>query len=577
MAKRAYVGVNGVARKVKKIYIGVGGSVLYDLPSGYTQMEYIEASGTQFIDVGFMPNQNTKVIIDFQVENTNVHVFGSRTAFTDTEFVLFWASNSDFCVQMNNSVFNGGSFDTAARHTVEMTSTTMKMDGATKATYSVGTFQCAYNMYLFSCPNSSESENVKGKIFSCKVYDGDNLIRDFVPCTNASGAAGMYDAVNGVFYPNAGTGTFATGPMDKGTARLVKKGYVGVGGVARPFWGGGEVVYWGQANNLEYGGNTLHNASGELTSLASSKVGDYALFWALDNGDFSCVTAYNSSLTRTVKYDATEQSYSYGGGSSYVDGLALFSYKRKAGSMSSAEGRVFAYNASLTKSTASTNLSDAYSYKDGAKVGNYGLFAGGYNGSATSNKVDAYNSSLTKTTASNLSKNKRKIVGLTFNGRAMFAGGIYTYKQSATVYDQNQKTVDLYDSSLTKSTAPELSGEGRCSGAVVGSYALFHGGGHSNYDVYNESFTRSSLTGSGENRDNATTLGEFAIFAGGTTSGGTNAVNVTEVFDSSLTRTLVATSINMYDHVAETVGNYALFAGGNPVGSGQTVDVFTIA
>lgn len=175
------------------------------------RISYLAATGTQYIDTNFKPNQDTKVIIDFQVENTNVHVFGARTAFTDTEFVLYWASNSDFCVQMNNSVFNGGSFDTAARHTVEMTSTSMKMDGATKATYSVGAFQCAYNMFLFSCPNSSESENVKGKIYSCKVYDGDTLIRDFVPRIDSNGVPCFYDRVGQKYYYNAGTGEFTAG------------------------------------------------------------------------------------------------------------------------------------------------------------------------------------------------------------------------------------------------------------------------------------------------------------------------------------------------------------------------------
>ena len=36
------------------------------LPSGYTQYEYIESSGTQYIDTGFKPNQNTRTVIDFQ-------------------------------------------------------------------------------------------------------------------------------------------------------------------------------------------------------------------------------------------------------------------------------------------------------------------------------------------------------------------------------------------------------------------------------------------------------------------------------------------------------------------------------
>ena len=31
------------------------------LPSGYTRLEYIESTGTQYIDTGFIPNQDTRI------------------------------------------------------------------------------------------------------------------------------------------------------------------------------------------------------------------------------------------------------------------------------------------------------------------------------------------------------------------------------------------------------------------------------------------------------------------------------------------------------------------------------------
>lgn len=34
------------------------------LPSGYTPLEYIKSSGTQYINTGFNPNQNTRVVVD---------------------------------------------------------------------------------------------------------------------------------------------------------------------------------------------------------------------------------------------------------------------------------------------------------------------------------------------------------------------------------------------------------------------------------------------------------------------------------------------------------------------------------
>lgn len=220
------------------------------LPTGYTQVEYIETTGTQYIDTGFKPNQNTRVVVDFRASAANRHVFGARTSFPNNSFVLFWVSNASYCIQVNNSTFNGGSFDTSARCTVDMTASAFKINGVTKATYSVSAFQTAYNLYIASCPNSSESENMPGRYYSCQVYDNGRLIRDYVPCKNSSNEAGMYDQANGVFYRNAGSGTFGVGAVVEGgitgggadPANFTVNARVTVGGVGKKLTNGYVVV-----------------------------------------------------------------------------------------------------------------------------------------------------------------------------------------------------------------------------------------------------------------------------------------------------------------------------------------------
>jgi len=51
------------------------------------------------------------------------------------------------------------------------------------------------------------------KVYSFKMWDGDTLVRNMVPVQRDSDdEIGMYDLMHGVFYPNAGTGTFTAGP-----------------------------------------------------------------------------------------------------------------------------------------------------------------------------------------------------------------------------------------------------------------------------------------------------------------------------------------------------------------------------
>ena len=54
-----------VARKVKKAYVGIKQFEPRELPEGYTQVEYIESSGTQYINTGFIPtSENMRVVCD---------------------------------------------------------------------------------------------------------------------------------------------------------------------------------------------------------------------------------------------------------------------------------------------------------------------------------------------------------------------------------------------------------------------------------------------------------------------------------------------------------------------------------
>lgn len=51
------------------------------IPSEYQMVEYIQSTGTQYINTGFTPNQDTRVVCDFQVtEMSAAFVFGSRTS-----------------------------------------------------------------------------------------------------------------------------------------------------------------------------------------------------------------------------------------------------------------------------------------------------------------------------------------------------------------------------------------------------------------------------------------------------------------------------------------------------------------
>ena len=189
------------------------------LPSGYTRLEYIKSSGTQYINTGFKPNQNTRVVVDakpLSVTQAQLWcIFGVRTS---VFFELYKASTRNMRLTfLYGSTYTQGfdSLDYTKRQTFEINKNTATVDGTT-LTYSAQTFQQAYPLFLFASDNTGTAEGIAAtELYSAKVYDNGALIRDFIPCKNASGVIGLWDDVNSVFYQNAGSGTFDAGELPK--------------------------------------------------------------------------------------------------------------------------------------------------------------------------------------------------------------------------------------------------------------------------------------------------------------------------------------------------------------------------
>ena len=51
----------------------------------------------------------------------------------------------------------------------------------------------------------------KEKIYSCRIYENEVLVRDFIPVKDTNEVACLYDRVENKYYYNKGTGTFTAG------------------------------------------------------------------------------------------------------------------------------------------------------------------------------------------------------------------------------------------------------------------------------------------------------------------------------------------------------------------------------
>ena len=181
------------------------------LPSGYTKLEYIESSGTQYIDTGVssFPAQNTRVILDVDWLSGLGCYFGCSTSYMWN--VEAFQPTKIYSGYMNKS--SKADISTViGRYIVDKNGTYTNVNGVHISHPSEGVTIPA-SIYLLACNVSSGVSNIAdaARIYSCKIYSNSALIRQFVPCKNSSGEVGLYDEVNDVFYGNAGTGVFIAG------------------------------------------------------------------------------------------------------------------------------------------------------------------------------------------------------------------------------------------------------------------------------------------------------------------------------------------------------------------------------
>ena len=183
----------------------------------YQQVEYIESTGSQWIDSGFVPNQDTRVVLDWkyvELITGNNYLFGVRQNGTSNLYSL--NLTNELVVSGYGTRLNAvGELDTN-RHIVDKNKDTVYVGDNGGSLQYASTFTCPGTISIFACNyvgNDNQGyQSSKYKLYSMQIYDNDVLVRDFIPCYRISdNEIGLYDKVNKVFYTNSGTGSFEKG------------------------------------------------------------------------------------------------------------------------------------------------------------------------------------------------------------------------------------------------------------------------------------------------------------------------------------------------------------------------------
>jgi len=197
------------------------------LPDEYQEVEYIESTGTQYIDTGLKCSNNLSV--ELVSDSNGFSYLASKTRNGGRNVSAYGAGNSLVFLAQTSGRFridiNASQYELQTLKNIKI----LKIDNVnhkiniqyTDDTVAIisntdsGEFTSDANFYLFALYTSTTSAFViatEQKITNAKLWNGTTIVRDFVPCYRKSdNVAGLYDLVNNVFYTNQGTGTFAVG------------------------------------------------------------------------------------------------------------------------------------------------------------------------------------------------------------------------------------------------------------------------------------------------------------------------------------------------------------------------------
>lgn len=180
------------------------------LPQGYQEVEYIESSGTQYIDTGFVVNKSDSYVLEID------GLFPSQAqAYQGCNGYMQFITSSKYGISGDSSVAVGN------RNTVrvEYANQTEKLfvDGAQIESKSWSAYDGSdVKLALFRLGDINNGwftgTIAQGTIYGYKVWKNNILVSECVPCVrNSDNVAGVYDIIREQFITNVGSGVFAVG------------------------------------------------------------------------------------------------------------------------------------------------------------------------------------------------------------------------------------------------------------------------------------------------------------------------------------------------------------------------------
>lgn len=215
----------------------------FPLPNNVSFREYLQSSGTQYIDTGIYGNQDIKVKADYTLFGHSQFIFGARYSPTSRSMTAFIPSQNTstlvymFGVSVDVQSVPKHSTNYNTPHEIEIGHGIYTYDEDLVAIAPTAEFTTPGTVALFGCNTNGTVNASTVRIYRLTIRENNVLIADYLPCLDGNGVACMWDNVAKEYVYNDGTGNFIAGSAATPDA-LASVLYVKENGAWRPLCGG---------------------------------------------------------------------------------------------------------------------------------------------------------------------------------------------------------------------------------------------------------------------------------------------------------------------------------------------------
>ena len=184
-------------------YYKVNGEPSTGLTAGNAlqQLEYLQGDGSDYVDIGYTPNNSTSIEIDFEGDSGDL--FGATNSGAGNGMFGYFGGGS-WNWRYANKYGNFPQSTFSGRTVYKMTPSGDYVNNVQRSSWSGSWSNPSVSFYIFGIHRASVGLSggvFNGKIYGVKIFEGDTLVREYIPVKVGS-TRGFYDKVLGNFYPS---------------------------------------------------------------------------------------------------------------------------------------------------------------------------------------------------------------------------------------------------------------------------------------------------------------------------------------------------------------------------------------